>query len=294
MGKVQEKLATTMRYIPFLILSLFALSLPAMPAAAKDAPVVDTIWACAGYFEKKVDRAEASYGIRNYRERFLATKKGAVRRGVFVFPVAYRIMRDHLRSQTATRFGEESFTAYDAFDLRNDVAAAPDGATNAKNEPGLALQPGDQIAALPAGAGVSFDKTAAARMTTKPYNGVPSKKGWSQLHLMVLDGAPIVGFDSTLVVVWRYDSAEEWGTGESGSLFNFGLHRSGKTFVTSSEFGLMERLKKLYSTPFTVFPLSASGSLQKDANILGEVRAWLQKYKDDPEQDLQAKRPKGC
>ena len=279
-----------MRYSTFFGFVLAAAMLPAAASGAQKAASVGSIWVCAGYFEKRIERSEASHGIRIYRERFLATKKGALRRAVFVFPVAYRIMRDHLRSQAATRFGEESFEAIAEFDLSADPSAT---GTDAKKTSGVSLQPGDQVAALP-GAGVELGKTAAARWVSKPYNGVPSKKGWSQLSMMALDGAKIVGRDSTLVVVWRYDSAEEWGTGESGSLLNFGRHRTGKTFVTSSEFELMERLRKLYNTPFTVLPLSAKGPLHDEASMLASARDWLKQYAEDPEKALQAKNPGNC
>jgi hypothetical protein len=280
-----------MRYRTLLIFSLAAALGLATPAdAAKRGG--GAVWVCGGYFEKRLDRIEASYGIRIYRERFLATPSGAVRRAMFVFPVAFRVMRDHLRSQSEARFGEAGFDAFDAFDLSRDVATPPEAA--AKQAARAALAPGDQVASLPAG-GVRLDTAAAVRIVTKPFNGVPSRNGWSKLTMMVLDGSRIFGVDSTLIVSWRYDSAEQWGTGPSGSLFDFGKHRYGDTFVTSTEFGLMERLKKLYATPFTVVPLSAEGPLAKDAARLDRVRGWLRRYKDDPEDEtLQAKKPGGC
>lgn len=275
-----------MRYCSFFALILVASLLPFGTAGAGKSKVADSIWVCAGYFEKRIDREEASYGIRNYRERFLATRKGALRRAMFVFPVAYRIMHKHLRSQATTRFGEATFREFPYFNLGIDVADAnPAPAQQA----GVSPQPGDQVAALP-GAPV----TAAVRWTSKRYNGVPSRKGWSELNMMVLDGAKVVGRDSTLIVVWRYDSAEEWGTGQSGSLLSFGRHRVGKTYVTSSEFALMDRLRKLYKTPFTVLPLSAKGPLQAEKAVLAAVGDWLEKYEDDPGQDLQAKNPGNC
>lgn len=289
-----KKIGIPMRYSNILGLALAAALLPAAASGAQKAAAPKSIWVCAGYFEKSIDRAEASYGIRNYRERFLATKKGALRRAVFVFPVAYRIMRDHLRSQAATRFGEESFEAIAAFDLSTDpTATGAASGKNAKKASGVSLQPGDQVAALP-GAGSEAGTAAAARWMSKPYNGVPSKKGWSTLHMIALDGEKIVGRDSTLVVVWRYDSAEEWGTGESGSLLSFGRHRTGKTYVTSSEFGLMERLQKLYKTPFTVLPMSAAGPLRQETVALAAARDWLTRYADDPDEKLQANTPGGC
>ena len=251
-GAKSEKTVMTRRYPVILICSLVLALLPAasVPAADKSDSLM---WVCAGYFEKSLDRAEASYGIRNYRERFLATKTGAVRRAVYVFPVAFRVVRDHLRSQSETRFGEAGFAEYAAFDLGTDVAAPPGGA--GKRASGVSVKPGDQVAALPGGASVP-DSAAAVRIVTKPYNGVPSRNGWSELTMMALDGRPILGDESTLVVVWRHDTAEEWGTGSSGRLLDFGRHRTGTTYVTSTEFALMERLKKLYDTPFTVFALS--------------------------------------
>jgi hypothetical protein len=275
-----------MRYSTLLALTLVASLLPAEPADAKKSGVADSIWVCAGYFERTTERSEASYGIRNYRERFLATKKGALRRAVFVFPVAYRIMHKHLRSQAATRFGEAGFEELPYFNLGIDVA---DAGKAPQKQAGASLQPGDQVAALP-GAVV----TAAMRWTSKPYNGVPSRNGWSELNMMALDGAKVVGRDSTLIVVWRYDSAEEWGTGKSGSLLSFGRHRVGETYVTSSEFALMERLRKLYKTPFTVLPLSDKEPLQAETAVLAKIGDWLEKYEQDSAQDLQAKNPGNC
>jgi len=269
------------------------MSAASAPAAGKGDSLM---WVCAGYFEKTLDRAEASYGIRNYRERFLATKTGAVRRAVYVFPVAFRVVRDHLRSQSETRFGEAGFAEYAAFDLGTDVAAPPGGA--GKRASGVPVKPGDQVAALPGDAArpdSTPDSTAAVRIVTKPYNGVPSRNGWSELTMMALDGRPILGDESTLVVVWRRDSAEEWGTGSSGRLLDFGRHRTGTTYVTSTEFALMERLKKLYGTPFTVFALSPKGPLSKDTAPLDAARAWLKRYREEPaDPKLQAVQPGHC
>lgn len=277
------------RYPIVFMFTLVLALLPAMPAPAADNGD-SLMWVCAGYFEKRIDRAEASHGIRNYRERFLATKTGAVRRAVFVFPVAYRVMRDHLRSQSENRFGEAAFAEFEAFDLGTDVAATSGAGQKAASA--VPAKPGDQLAAAPGGAAGT---AAAVRITTKPYNGVPSRKGWSALNMMALDGRPVLGEDSTLVVVWRHDTAEEWGTGSTGSLLDFGRHRAGTTFVTSTEFALMERLKKLYGTPFTVFALSPDGPLSKDAVRLDAARAWLKRYKDDPaDPKLQTVQPGGC
>ena len=271
-----------MRYYPIFILSILASGL--VPSAVSAQPRGQTPpWVCAGYFEQRLDREVASHGIRTYRERFLARKDGAVRRAVFVFPVAFRIMRDHLRSQTATRYGEASFAAYPALDLAQDVAA----------EASAKPRPGDQLASL-AGSGVRLENAPAVRIATKPYNGVPSKNGWSELHMVALDGAGIVGIDSTLIVLWRQDSAEEWGTGASGSLLDFGKHRTSASFVTSSEFAFMERFGKLYNTPFGLFPLSDAGPLAKDAASLQGARDWLLKYKEKPEDKLQAVKPGRC
>lgn len=248
------------------------------------------IWACAGHFEKRLDRVEASYGIGIYRERFLATEKGAVRRAVFVFPVAYRIMRDHLRSQTATRFGESRYAEFEAVDLSADLDLTPDrGGDNAARTPASTGQMASR-----SGGGAATGRAAGARITTKPYNGVPSRNGWSELHMMALDGAGILGRESTLVVLRRHDSAEEWGTGTSGSLFDFGRHRMAKSYVTSTEFALMERLRKLYGTPFAVFPLSAGRPIADETDALRDAREWLAAYTDDPTQELQAKTPGTC
>ncbi len=155
-----------------------------------------------------------------------------------------------------------------------------------------AYRAGEQIASLAASGG--SDKPAAVEITTKPYHGVPSKNGWSQLHLLVLDGAPVLGSDSTLVVAWRADSAEEWGTGKSGSLLDFGKHRMSANFVTATEFALMERMGKLYRTPFGLFPLSASGPLQKDTAAWQSAREWLEGYRAKPSDDFQAVHPGHC
>jgi hypothetical protein len=270
-----------------LTLSVLGVALTSpFPAVAKSDPF---LWVCGGYFEKRLDREVASHGIQIYRERFMAKKDGAVRRAVFVFPVAYRVMRDHLRSQTATRFGEAAFVEYPAFDLRGDLPASSGKTASAARS----FKAGDQIAAL-ADTGVRLESTAATHMTTKAYNGVPSKKGWSELHMLVLDGAAIVGSDSTLVVTWREDSAESWGTGESGSLLDFGKHRLSARFVTSTEFALMERLGRLYSTPFGLFPLSDSGPLQQDAATWENARQWLENYRAKPEDKHQAVHPGKC
>jgi hypothetical protein len=290
-GAKAEKIVMTRRYPIILICSLVLALLPAASAPAADNGD-SLMWVCAGYFEKRIDRAEASYGIRNYRERFLATKTGAMRRAFFVFPVAFRVVREHLRSQSETRFGEAGFAEYPAFDLGTDVAAAPGGA--GKQASGMPMKPGDQVAALPGDAGRA-GSAAAIRIVTKPYNGVPSHNGWSELTMMALDGRPILGDDSTVVVVWRHDTAEEWGTGTSGSLLDFGRHRAGTTYVTSTEFALMERMKKLYGTPFTVFALSPKGPLSNDAARLDAARAWLKRYKEDPtDPKLQTVRPSRC
>lgn len=287
-----------MRYSLIFTLSILTAALLAPAASAQpqaqsqaqaQAKSPGHIWVCAGYFEQRLDQEEASHGIRVYRERFMARKDGAVRRAVFVFPVAFRIMRDHLRSQTATRFGEAAFSEHAALDLGLDVAAAPAG----KAATAVKHRPGDQLAAL-ADPGIRLESAAAVRMTTKPYNVVPSKNGWSELHMVALDGANVVGIDSTLIVLWRQDSAEAWGTGESGSLLDFGKHRLSADFVTSSEFALMERLSKLYNTPFGLFPLSGGGPLGKDAASLRNARDWLAKYKENPEEKLQAAHPGRC
>lgn len=277
----------TKRSCLILTLSIFGLvlTLP-FPAVAKSDLF---LWVCNGYFEQRLDREVASHGIQIYRERFMAKKDGAIRRAVFVFPVAYRVMRDHLRSQTATRFGEAAFVEYPAFDLRGELPATGGKAAAAPRH----FKAGDQIAALN-DTGVRLESAAATHLTTKAYNGVPSKKGWSELHMLVLDGAAIVGSDSTLVVTWRADSAESWGTGESGNLLDFGKHRLSASFVTSTEFALMERLGKLYSTPFGLFPLSDGGPLRQDAATWQRARQWLEGYRAKPEEEHQAARPGKC
>ena len=280
----------TMRYRLILLLVLIGVGVsPLATAAPATKPAETHLWVCAGYFMKRLDREVASHGVDIYRERFMATRDDAIRRAVFVFPVAYRILRDHLRSQTETCFGEAAYVEHPAFDLRDDVAAAGDKAATAAD----AYKPGEQIASL-AGPGAGSGKPAAVEITTKPYNGVPSKNGWSQLHLLILDGAPVLGSDSTLVVAWRSDSSEEWGTTKSGGLFSFGKHRVSVDFVTGTEFALMERMGKLYRTPFGLFPLSASGPLQKDTASWQQARDWLERYRAKPDDDLQAVRPGHC
>jgi hypothetical protein len=57
----------------------------------------------------------------------------------------------------------------------------------------------------------------------------------------------------------------------------------------------MERLKKLYATPFAVFPLSPEGPLSKDVARFEAVRGWLKRHKDNPEDaGLQAPNPGHC
>jgi hypothetical protein len=287
-----------MRYRLILTLPVFSAALLMAAATATAAPTKPQsqapIWACAGELEKRLDREVASHGIRVYRERYLAHPSGAIRRAVFVFPVAFRIMRDHLRSQTATRFGEAAYSEHAALDLAADVGGQNAAAAPADRKAAAgAYQPGDQIAAL-AEAGISLKSAAAVRLATKPYNGVPSKNGWSELSIVVLDGNAIVGIDSTLVVLWRSDSHEEWGTGASGRLLDFGKHRVSDTFVTSSEFALMERLSKLYNTPFGLFPLSDAGPLQKDVAAWRGARDWLERYREKPDPKLQAAVPGRC
>jgi hypothetical protein len=289
-----------MRYRLFLSLPMMSvaalLSVPAAAAAPAKAQPQAPLWACAGDLEKKLDREVASHGIRVYRERFFARPDGAVRRAVFVFPVAFRIMREHLRSQTATRFGEAAYSEHAALDLGQEVGGqeiAGQSASAGKPAAAGAYQPGDQIAAL-AESGISLKSAAAIRLATKPYNGVPSKNGWSELSMVVLDGNAVVGIDSTLVVLWRADSHEAWGTGESGRLLDFGKHRVSDDFVTSSEFALMERLSKLYNTPFGLFPLADAGPLQKDVAAWRSARDWLERYREKPDPKLQAALPGRC
>jgi hypothetical protein len=75
---------------------------------------------------------------------------------------------------------------------------------------------------------------------------------------------------------------------------SFGKHRVSVNFVTNTEFDLMERLGKLYRTPFGLFPLSASGPLEKDATAWQQAREWLDRYRANPSEDLQAARPGHC
>lgn len=250
-------------------------------------------WVCAGAFMKKFDRYEASITIRKYGERFLSVPSGAVRRAVFVFPTAHRVMRKHLRSVNKARFGEKAFKEFTEL----DVTAPLDGAAPAKSSAPSADKKARSTAEVHADlkeAGINFTPVPATHIRTNEYNKVPSKDGESVLDILAIDGSGIVGGDATLIVMSRRDSAKSWGLGKSSNPFAFGRHRSGASFVTSTEFKLMERLSKLYSVPFGVFPLQAKGPLSQSADTWRAAKNWLASYREAPDTAAGAKTPGRC
>lgn len=261
----------------------------AVDAKPKDAAQ----WVCAGAFMKKFDRYEASITIQKYRERFLSVPSGAVRRAVFVFPAAHRVMRKHLRSVNKARFGEKAFHEFTEL----DVTAPLEGAAPAKSGKPAAANSARGMVKVQAGlknAGIQFTPVPATHIRTNEYNKVPSKDGESVLDILAIDGSGIVGGDSTLIVMSRRDSAKSWGLGESSNPFAFGRHRSGASFVTSTEFKLMQRLSKLYNVPFGVFPLQAQGPLSQSADTWRAAKEWLTSYRDAPDTATRAKAPGRC
>ena len=247
-------------------------------------------WVCAGAFMKKFDRYEASITIRKYGERFLSVPSGAVRRAVFVFPTAHRVMRKHLRSVNKARFGEKVFHEFTEL----DVTAPIEGAAPAKAaKPNMARGTGEVQGGLKE-TEIQFTPVPATHIRTNEYNKVPSKDGESVLDILAIDGSGIVGGDSTLIVMSRHDSAKSWGLGDSSNPFAFGRHRSGASFVTSTEFKLMQRLSKLYSVPFGVFPLRAKGPLSQSTDTWRAAKEWLTSYRDAPDTAVGAKPPGRC
>ncbi len=250
-------------------------------------------WVCAGAFMKKYDRYEASITIRKYGERFLSVPSGAVRRAVFVFPTAHRVMRKHLRSVNKARFGEKAFHEFTELDVTAPLeGAAP--ATSDKSTGGKTARGSANVQADLKEAGIQFTPVPATHIRTNEYNKVPSKDGESVLDILAIDGSGIVGGDSTLIVMSRHDSAKSWGLGESSNPFAFGRHRSGASFVTSTEFKLMQRLSKLYSVPFGVFPLQAKGPLSESTDTWRAAKEWLTSYRDAPDTAVGAKAPGRC
>lgn len=250
-------------------------------------------WVCAGAFMKKFDRYEASITIRKYGERFLSVPSGAVRRAVFVFPTAHRVMRKHLRSVNKARFGEQAFHEFTELDVTAPIEGAapskPGKTAAAKMARGTAKVQGG-----PKAAEIQFTPVPATHIRTNEYNKVPSKDGESVLDILAIDGSGIVGGDSTLIVMSRHDSAKSWGLGDSSNPFAFGRHRSGASFVTSTEFKLMQRLSKLYSVPFGVFPLQAQGPLSQSTETWRAAKEWLTSYHDAPDEAVGAKAPGRC
>lgn len=260
-------------------------------AAAK--PDGSAKWVCAGAFMKKFDRYEASITIQKYRERFLSVPSGAVRRAVFVFPAAHHVMRNHLRSVNKARFGEKTFNEFTELDVTAPIEGAAPATTGKPTAANMARGTAKVQADLKE-AGIQFTPVPATHIRTNEYNKVPSKDGESVLDILAIDGSGIVGGDSTLIVMSRRDSAKSWGLGKSINPFAFGRHRSGATFVTSTEFKLMQRLSKLYNVPFGVFPLKAKGPLSQSADTWRAAREWLTSYRDAPDTAIGAKAPGRC
>ncbi len=262
----------------------------ASPAAK---PTDAAKWVCAGAFMQKFDRFEASVTIRQYRERFLSVPSGAVRRAVFVFPTAHRVMRKHLRSVNNARFGEKTHKEFTAFDMTaplNGAAPAKDG----KPPAGAPLPDPVKVQAGSTGSDIRFPLAPATHIRTDGYNKVPSKDGESVLDILAIDGSGVIGGDSTLIVMSRRDSAKSWGLGESRNPFAFGRHRSGASFVTSTEFKLMQRLSKLYGVPFAVLPLQAKGPLSESGDAWRAAKDWLTSYRSAPDTVTGAKAPGRC
>jgi len=263
-----------------------------LPASAAK-PKGPATWVCAGAFMKKFERYEASITIRKYRERFLSVPSGAVRRAVFVFPTAHRVMRKHLRSVNKARFGEKAFHEFTELDVTAPLeGAAP--ATSDRPTEGKRARGSANVQAGLSETGIQFTPVPATHIRTNEYNKVPSKDGESVLDILAIDGSGIVGGDSTLIVMSRHDSAKSWGLGESSNPFAFGRHRSGASFVTSTEFKLMQRLSKLYSVPFGVFPLQAKGPLSESTDTWRAAKEWLTSYRDAPDTAVGAKAPGRC
>ena len=246
-------------------------------------------WVCAGYFEKRLDRQEASITIQKYRERFLARRDGAVDRAMFVFPAAYEVVRKHLRSVAGARFGEKAFAAHAELDVGSAVAPSASAAVE-KSAPVAARE--RLVTALEQD-GVRLGRVAAISIKTEKYNSVPSKDGWSELDILAFDGAPVLGTASTLIVMSRRDSAKEWGL-RSANPFSFGRHATEAAFVTSTEFALMRRLAEIYDIPFAVVPLGDGRPLYREKESLISARDWLRRYSEMPDEVKAAKDPGRC
>ena len=285
-----------MKYRYFLLAVSAGLCLCSVSVLQAAKPPAAAHWVCAGPFERKLDREVASVNVKQYRERFLAGKRDAVHRAMFVFPASYEVMRTHLRSVSEKRFGERKLIERTALDVFGLSMSAQGKAGNDKAHRGTsALSPKRKakVRAAFEAAGMRAGPTAATRILTNKYNTVPSKDGWSELEILVVDGKEMLGHDSTLVIMTRRDSAKQWGLAKSGNPFSFGRNRVQSAFVTSTEFKLMQRLGKLYRIPFEVFPIANQTPIAGSIDAWRAAKDWLQAYKDDTE-TKGAKAPGRC
>ena len=285
-----------MKYLHYILLIAagFCLCTVSVVQAAKSPATA--LWTCAGPFELKLDREVASVNVKQYRERFLAGKRDAVHRAMFVFPASYDVMRTHLRSISEKRFGERKLVEMTALDVIGLSLTSMDGSRQDKAHRGTsALTPEREAKLRDAfeAAGMRPGPTAATRILTGKYNTVPSKEGWSELEILVVDGREILGHDSTLVIMTRRDSAKQWGLGKSSNPFSFGRNRVESAFVTSTEFKLMQRLGKLYRIPFEVFAFANQAPISGSVHAWRAAKDWLQAYKDDSD-TAGAKDPGRC
>ena len=206
-----------MKYLHYILLVAagFCLCTVSVVQAAKSPATA--LWTCAGPFERKLDREVASVNVKQYRERFLAGKRDAVHRAMFVFPASYDIMRTHLRSVSEKRFGERKLVEMTALDVIGLSLTSMDGSRQDKAHRGTsALTPEREAKLRDAfeAAGMRPGPTAATRILTGKYNTVPSKEGWSELEILVVDGREILGHDSTLVIMTRRGQRQAMGLGK--------------------------------------------------------------------------------
>ncbi|MCG8547121.1 MAG: hypothetical protein MJE12_23235 [Alphaproteobacteria bacterium] len=285
-----------MKYRNFLLAVSSGLCLCAVSLLQAAKPPLTAHWVCAGPFERQLDREVASVNVKQYRERFLAGTRDAVHRAMFVFPASYKVMRAHLQSVSEKRFGQRELTEMTALDVFGLSMNEGGNAGNDKAHRGTsALTPKRKakVRAAFEAAGMRAGSTAATRILTNKYNTVPSKDGWSELEILVVDGKAILGEDSTLVIMTRRDSAKQWGLATSGNPFSFGRNRVQSAFVTSTEFKLMQRLGKLYRIPFEVFPIANQTPIAGSVDAWRAAKDWLQAYMDDAE-TKGAKAPGHC
>lgn len=248
-------------------------------------PVVEWQWVCAKPFERRHDFQPASINIITYREKLLMIRKRPVRRAIFVFPTLYRVMRNHIRSVVEKRYTIEKFTedkdvSFDAISMTRVSAAA---ATGKKRK---AQAPNDKVFRTIKEIGLKISGLSRTRITTGEFNRVPSKSGRSTLLLEVLNGKEILDKDSTIVIVSRLDTSEEAG------FLPFSTKLVEREYVTSSEFGLMERLGKLYGVPFTMSALAGGKPLYAYTKIWKKAKDWLTSYWAKPASDEEAKKKK--